>query len=71
MYNVHLVKNYFFLLNLYLDTNYSGGSRISQTGEEYQAQRKRRQPVIWPNFVENCMKMKKIGTVEGIQNFTV
>ena len=31
----------------------SGGSRISQTGEGSQ-------PIIWPNFHENCIKMGTI-----------
>ena len=33
------------------------GSRISQRG--YQAQRRGYQPIIWPKFPENCMKMQK------------
>ena len=38
---------------------YSGGSRISQTGGR-QPQRGGRQHTIWPIFPKNCMKMKKI-----------
>ena len=34
--------------------------------EGYQLQIVRgRQPIIWPNCPENCMKVKKIGPVEG------
>ena len=28
-------------------------------------------PIIWPNFAENCMKMKKIGPGGSAQNFTM
>ena len=37
----------------------SGGSRIS---------RGRGEPIMWPNFPENCMKMKKIGPGAHVQN---
>ena len=30
------------------------------------------QPIIWPNFTENCMKIKNIGLGRGgIQNFAM
>ena len=43
----------------------SRGSRISPEG--------RRQPIIWPNFAKNCMKMKKVEQKVGahVQNFTM
>ena len=44
-------------------THNIGGSRISQTGK------KGAKPIIWPNFTENWMKMKKIGP-GGDQIFT-
>ena len=37
----------------------SGGSRISQTGGAT-VKGGGRQPIIWPNVPENCMKMKKL-----------
>ena len=37
----------------------SGGSRISQS--EGAKLKVGCQPIIWPKFVENCMKMKEIG----------
>ena len=38
----------------------SGGSRIFQTGGA-NVQGGGRQPIIWPNVPENCMKMEEIG----------
>ena len=29
------------------------------------------QSIIWSNFAENCMKMKKIGPRGLVQNFTI
>ena len=51
------VKRRFLICN-----GYSRGSGISQTGS--------RQPIIWPHFTENCMKVKRIGPGGG-QNFTM
>ena len=44
----------------------SGGSRISQRRGR-QAQRGGRQPIIWPIFPENCMKMKKFRARGGVR----
>ena len=40
----------------------SDGSGISQGGTNPKGGR---QPIIWPKFPENCMKMKKIGPSKG------
>ena len=34
-------------------------------GEWCQPQKGVRQPIIWPNFAKNCMKMKKNGPERG------
>ena len=49
---------------VFAETDFSGGSRISQTGLGTQFERR-------PKFPENCMKMKKIGPRGGVQNFTM
>ena len=41
----------------------SGGSRISQ--KEGANLKVGSQPIIWPKFAENCMKMKEIGPERG------
>ena len=54
-------------VQLYYLFHANNGSMISQTG----CQRQRgRQPIIWPNFAKNCMKMKSIGQEARVQNFT-
>ena len=30
-----------------------------------------RQPIIWPKFPQNCLKIKKIGPGERVQNFAM
>ena len=44
------------------ETEFSGGSRISQTGRGTQLERRTK-------FPENCMKMKKIGPRGGCPKF--
>ena len=43
----------------------SGGSRIFQRGAP--SRKERHQPIIWPKFAENWVKMKKIG--RGVPKF--
>ena len=40
--------------------HFQGGSRICHGGTKAKGVR---QPIIWPNVSEYCMKMKKIGRV--------
>ena len=44
----------------------SGGSKISKRGCQPESVRELRQPIIWPKFATNCMKMKKIRPRGGV-----